>query len=70
MVFGVVTGEVHGSDSIATADISQYRLWWYYDGLDVNLGEVKVDAYLHQALNLTRLQRTLLDRIGHELTTY
>jgi hypothetical protein len=56
--------------SIAAAGISQYQLWWYYYGLGGDVGEMEVNAYLHQALHLPRLQRSLLDHASHELITY
>jgi hypothetical protein len=55
---------------LGEAEISEHQLWWYYYGLGGVVGEVEVDAYLHQALHLPRFQRNLLDHAGHELITY
>lgn len=56
--------------TIAQADISEQQLWWYYLNLGGDAGEVEVEAYLYQALDLPGLQRAILDHAAHELITY
>ncbi len=55
--------------TITAAGISVHGLWWHYFSLGGNVGPVEVDAYLHQALDLPRLDRLLLDQAAHELIT-
>jgi hypothetical protein len=55
--------------TITEADIAVGQLWWRYFSLGGHAGQLEVDAYLHQALHLPRLQRQLLDQAAWELTT-
>jgi hypothetical protein len=54
--------------TITEADITGGQLWWRYFSLDAHADQLEVDAYLHQALHLPRLQRQLLDQADWELT--
>lgn len=55
--------------SLTQADLTAKRLWWHYVSLGGDAGPLEVEAYLHQALDLPRLQRTLLDHAARELIT-
>lgn len=54
--------------TITEADIAVGQLWWRYFSLGAHAGQLEVDAYLHQALHLPRLQRQLLDQTARELS--
>lgn len=53
--------------TIAQADISVFQLWWHYFSLGGDVGQLEIEAYLHQALHLPRLDRQLLDQAASEL---
>ncbi|MEX5299880.1 hypothetical protein RCG67_14000 [Kocuria sp. CPCC 205292] len=53
--------------TIAQADISVFQLWWHYFSLGGDVGQLEIEAYLHQALHLPRLDRQLLDHAASEL---
>lgn len=53
--------------AITQADITLAQLWWHYLLLGGDTGQLEVEAYLHQALDLPRAQRELLDHAAHEL---
>ncbi|MEX5257969.1 hypothetical protein [Kocuria arenosa] len=55
--------------TIIRADLPLAQLWWRYLSLGGNTGQLEVEAYLHQALDLPRSQRELLDHAAHELLT-
>jgi hypothetical protein len=55
--------------TLVQADISVFRLWWHYFSLGGDVGQLEVEAYLHQALHLPRLDRQLLDHAATELIT-
>lgn len=49
------------------AGIPMHQLWLRYFSLGGNVVQIEIDAYLHQALHLPRLDRDLLDHAAHEL---
>jgi hypothetical protein len=53
--------------TLGRADISVHHLWWHYFSLGGDAGPLEVDAYVHQALHLPRLDRQLLDQAAEEL---
>lgn len=53
--------------TLAEAGISVSQLWWHYFSIGGDVGELEVEAYLHQAIHLPRAQRWLLDHTAHEL---
>ncbi|WIG19332.1 hypothetical protein [Kocuria rosea] len=55
--------------SLTQAHLTAEQLWWHYFSIGGDVGPLETDAYLHQALDLPRLQRTLLDHAAHELIT-
>ena len=55
--------------TIVGVGISVHHLWWHYFSLGGNAGPLEVDAYLHQALHLPRLDSQLLDHAADELLT-
>lgn len=55
--------------TLALTDITVSQLWWHYLSLGGDVDRLEVEAYLHQALHLPRLQRKLLDRAAQELLT-
>lgn len=53
--------------TMTRAGISQTQLWWHYYGLSGDADELALDAYLHQALHLPRMDRLKLDLTLREL---
>lgn len=53
--------------AITQADLTLAQLWWHYLSLGGDTGQLEVEAYLYQALDLPRFQRELLDHAAHEL---
>lgn len=53
--------------TLAQADISVLQLWWHYFSLGGDVGQLEIEAYLHQPLHLPRLDRQLLDQAATEL---
>lgn len=49
------------------AGLTVSQVWWHYFSLGGNTGVLEIDAYLHQALHLSRLDRELLDHAAQEL---
>ncbi|MFE7630213.1 hypothetical protein [Kocuria sp. NPDC057446] len=54
--------------TITEADIAVGQLWWRYVSLGGHADQLEVDAYLHQARDLPRHQRQLLDHAARELS--
>jgi hypothetical protein len=55
--------------AITQADLTLAQLWWHYLSLGGNTGQLEVEVYLHQALDLPCAERDLLDHAAHELIT-
>lgn len=55
--------------ALECAQISCHQLWWRYFSFGGQAGEYELDAYLHHALHLPRLQRDLLAQAANELIT-
>lgn len=49
------------------AQIGIGEVWLYYFGIGGDAGELEVDAYLHHALQLPRLQRDILAHAANEI---
>ena len=52
---------------IGRAGIAVKQLWFHYFTLGGNAGEIEVEAYLHDCLDLPTFQRDLLDHAANEL---
>jgi hypothetical protein len=53
--------------TMVAADIDRAQLWLYYFGIGGDVSELELDAYLHHALTLPRLQRDLLAQAANEI---
>ncbi|MFE7631678.1 hypothetical protein [Kocuria sp. NPDC057446] len=53
--------------ALEAAGIGAGTLWLHYFRMGGEVGEVEIDAYLHHALGLPRLERDLLARAADEL---
>ncbi|GEO97108.1 hypothetical protein [Kocuria turfanensis] len=50
------------------AGLSVSQLWWHYFSLGGDTDEFEIEAYLHQALHLSSLDRLMLQHACYELT--
>ncbi|MUN63781.1 hypothetical protein GMA12_11625 [Kocuria sediminis] len=50
------------------AGLSVSQLWWHYFSLGGETGALEVEAYLHQALHLSGVDRLMLEHACSELT--
>lgn len=46
------------------------EVWLHYFSIGGEVGELEVDAYLHHAMSLPRLQRDILAQAANELVGY
>ncbi|MCM3689115.1 hypothetical protein [Kocuria rosea] len=53
--------------TMVAAGIDRAQLWLYYFGIGGDVSELELDAYLHHALTLPRLQRDLLAQAANEI---
>ena len=49
-------------------NINLMGLWTYYCGIGGNADELALDAYLHEMMELPRLQMDLIHTAGEEIT--
>jgi len=53
--------------AIQRAGIRREQLWLHYFSMGGEVGEIEVDAYLHQSFSLPPFQRDLLAHAANEL---
>ena len=53
-----------------TAGLQLEQVWWHYFSLGGEVGMLEVEAYLHHAMSLPRLQRDMLAHAVNELINF
>lgn len=56
--------------AIRKAGLGLDQVWWHYFSLGGEVGLLELEAYLHQALSLPRLERDVLAHAVNELANF
>lgn len=52
------------------AELGLDQVWWHYFSLGGEVGALELEAYLHQALSIPRLERDVLAHAVNELANF